>query len=271
MQRLPGGHGAPPRGRHSAPPLRSRRAPKPTRGGPDPRRLRLAGLTAAVAVALGLPLAASAGPLGDVHTSERALTPEGTLTSELDRVVGRAGEVAGLGGGAAGRAGEAGAGAEESSGRVDPKAGGAGEAGEETAEGFDTADGSDTADDAARSRPPLGLGLATAARCGPELTSPDGIEAQTCVLTQGEQTWARTYYRNATGRELSSVLSMMAPGGHTVRMHCAVGAHDEPGACETPRERTRGVMGAYTAVVEFAAPDGSGPLLLRSGSNSGRW
>ena len=42
-------------------------------------------------------------------------------------------------------------------------------------------------------------GLATAARCGPELTSPDGIEAQTCVLTQGEDTWARTYYRNATG------------------------------------------------------------------------
>src|SRR4051794_9090080 len=38
----------------------------------------------------------------------------------------------------------------------------------------------------------LGLGLATAARCGPELTSPDGIEAQTCVLNQGEDTWART-------------------------------------------------------------------------------
>lgn len=45
----------------------------------------------------------------------------------------------------------------------------------------------------------LGLGLATAARCGPELSSPDGIEAQTCVLTQGEDTWARTYYRNTTG------------------------------------------------------------------------
>ena len=49
----------------------------------------------------------------------------------------------------------------------------------------------------------LGLGLATAARCGPELTSPDGIEAQTCVLTQGRDTWARTYYRNATGDELA--------------------------------------------------------------------
>jgi hypothetical protein len=258
MQRLPGGHGAPPRGRHSAPPPRSRRAPKPARGGPDPRRLRLAGLTAAVAVALGLPLAASAGPLGDVHTSERASTSERTLPSELDRVAGRAGAAAGLGSGDAGG----------SSGRVDPKAGGAGGAGEADGE---PADGADAADDAARSsRPLLGLGLATAARCGPELTSPDGIEAQTCVLTQGERTWARTYYRNATGRELSSVLSMMAPGGHTVRMHCAVSAHDEPGACETPRERTRGAMGAYMAVAEFAAPDGGGPLLLRSGSNSRR-
>ncbi|WP_409000631.1 hypothetical protein [Streptomyces europaeiscabiei] len=264
MQRLPGGHGAPSRGRHSAPPPRSRRAPKSERGGPDPRRLRLAGLTAAVAVALGLPLAASAGPLADVRTSERALTSERVLASDLDR----AGEVAGLGSGADGRADGAGEVAEKSSGHVDPKAGGSDG---RTAGGDAGSGGADAADDAARSsRPPLGLGLATAARCGPELTSPDGIEAQTCVLTQGEQTWARTYYRNATGRELSSVLSMMAPGERTVRMQCAVGAHDEPGVCETPRGRTRGAMGAYTAVAEFAAPDGGGPLLLRSGSNSGR-
>ena len=249
MQRLTGGRGAPPRGRHSAPPPRSRRrAPESARGGPDPRRLRLAGLTAAVAVALGLPLAASAGPLGDVPTSERPLTSERAPASASDRAGDGFGETA-----------------EKSSGHVDPKAGGSGG----SDEGAASAAG--TADDAARSsRPLLGIGLATATRCGPEVTSPDGIEAQTCVLTQGEQTWARTYYRNATGRELSSVLSMMAPGGHTVRMHCAVGAHDEPGACETPRERTRGVMGAYTAVAEFAAPDGAGPLLLRSGSNSGR-
>ncbi|MFC7259025.1 hypothetical protein [Streptomyces lutosisoli] len=117
----------------------------------------------------------------------------------------------------------------------------------------------------------LGLGLATAARCGPELSSPDGVEAQTCVLTQGEDTWARTYYRNATGDELSSVLSLMGPGGRTVQMNCAVGAEDDPGACETPRERTTGDVGAYTAVAEFAKGAGSrGPLLLRSGSNSGQ-
>jgi hypothetical protein len=114
----------------------------------------------------------------------------------------------------------------------------------------------------------LGLGLATAAHCGPELTSPDGVEAQTCVLTQGEETWARTYYRNATGRALEAVLSFMGPKGRTVQMRCAVGADDEPAACETPRERSQGRPAAYTAVAEFAKAGGDGPLLLRSGSNS---
>ncbi|MDT9701683.1 hypothetical protein [Streptomyces sp. P17] len=126
------------------------------------------------------------------------------------------------------------------------------------------------ADEKAPSPSPLrlGLGLATAARCGPELTSPDGIEAQTCVLTQGEETWARTYYRNTTGRALGSVLSAMGPGGRTVQMRCAVSAEDEPGSCETPHERTQGELAGYTAVAEFAARAGEGPLLLRSGSNS---
>jgi hypothetical protein len=113
----------------------------------------------------------------------------------------------------------------------------------------------------------LGLGIATAARCGPELASPDGIEAQTCVLTQGRDTWARTYYRNATGDDLRSVLTLMGPADRTVRVHCAVGADDEPGVCETPRERTTGDVRAYTAVVEFAE-GADGPLLLRAGSNS---
>jgi len=128
----------------------------------------------------------------------------------------------------------------------------------------------DKAPSAAPSRSPLllGLGLATAARCGPEVASADGIEAQTCVLTQGEETWARTYYRNVTGGALDSVLSLMGPDDRTVQMHCAVGAGDEPGTCETPRERSRGGPDAYTAVAEFAGEAGSGPLLLRSGSNS---
>ncbi|MFG2789084.1 hypothetical protein [Streptomyces sp. NPDC048419] len=114
----------------------------------------------------------------------------------------------------------------------------------------------------------LGLGLATAVRCGPELTSPDGIEAQTCVLTQGDETWARTYYRNVTGGALDSVLSLMGPRGRTVQMKCVVGADDEPGMCETPRQHGRGEPSAYTAVAEFAGQAANGPLLLRSGSNS---
>ncbi|MFF5086474.1 hypothetical protein [Streptomyces niveus] len=106
-------------------------------------------------------------------------------------------------------------------------------------------------------------------RCGPALTSRDGIEAQTCVLTENGDTWGRTYYRNASGEELRSVLSLMGPGGRTVQSHCAVRDGGEPGSCETPRERSAGKPARYWAVAEFAgSADGSGPLLLRSGSNS---
>ncbi|MER7894883.1 hypothetical protein ABTX62_01685 [Streptomyces sp. NPDC096046] len=116
--------------------------------------------------------------------------------------------------------------------------------------------------------PVLGQSLSTAVRCGPELSSPDGIEAQTCVVTRGADTWARTYYRNATGEALDAVLSLMGPDDRSVRIRCAVGAGDEPGTCETPREPVRGSPAAYTAVAEFAERGGWGPLLLRSGSNS---
>ncbi|MFI9580858.1 hypothetical protein ACIHCQ_03205 [Streptomyces sp. NPDC052236] len=109
----------------------------------------------------------------------------------------------------------------------------------------------------------------TAAQCGPELASPDGVEAQTCVLTEGSDTWARTYYRNATGEELSSALTLMGPAGRTLQTNCVVAAGDEPGACETPRESSLGPVAEYSAVAEFATADemGEGPLLLRSGSN----
>ncbi|MEU6943924.1 hypothetical protein ABZ957_01560 [Streptomyces sp. NPDC046316] len=108
-----------------------------------------------------------------------------------------------------------------------------------------------------------------ASHCGPDLTSPDGIEAQTCVLTEGPDTWARTYYRNAGGQQLDSVLTLMGPAGRTVQVRCSVPARDEPGACETPRERSRGAASAYSAVAEFAGSGegGSTPLLLRAGSN----
>ncbi|MCP3818038.1 hypothetical protein NLX86_07880 [Streptomyces sp. A3M-1-3] len=108
----------------------------------------------------------------------------------------------------------------------------------------------------------------TSAQCGPELSSPTGVEAQTCVLTAPENnTWARTYYRNATGMELRAILTLMGPDGRTVQINCAVRAEGEPDTCETPREPVKGRPDVYTAVAEFAAPNAGDPLLLRSGSN----
>ncbi|MEV4784672.1 hypothetical protein AB0K53_04310 [Streptomyces tuirus] len=211
----------------------------------DSRKTRLLALVGVVAAcAIALPLAAasagsvgSAGPKGAVG-SKGAVGAKGTVGS-----VGAAGSV-----GADARA--SGSGALRPSPRADDKAPGAPEP------------------SAVAALPGLGQGLSTAVRCGPELTSPDGIEAQTCVVTQGAQTWARTYYRNATGQTLDAVLSLMGPDDRNVRMTCAVGAEDEPGTCETPREPARGNPAAYTAVAEFAERGGLGPLLLRSGSNS---
>ncbi|WP_037835292.1 hypothetical protein [Streptomyces sp. NRRL S-244] len=108
----------------------------------------------------------------------------------------------------------------------------------------------------------------TDSRCGPELSSPQGLEAQTCVLAGDGRTWGRSYYRNTSGRALDAVLTVMGPAGRTVQIRCAVGAGDEPGLCETPREDSAGAPDAYSAVAEFAVPDDEGQLLLRSGSNS---
>ncbi|MFG3304822.1 hypothetical protein [Streptomyces wuyuanensis] len=110
----------------------------------------------------------------------------------------------------------------------------------------------------------------TSEHCGPAVASPLGVEAQSCVLTDGSDTWARTYFRNATGRGLMSVLTLMGPGGRTVRTHCEAEPGDEPAVCETPREKGRGEAGDYSAIAEFArsAEVGDGPLLLRAGSNS---
>ncbi|MFH8285167.1 hypothetical protein [Streptomyces antibioticus] len=200
--------------------------------------LRLVALGGVVACVLALPLAmASAGSKGAVGDEGRAVAG----AADAGEAEGAA-DGAGVGG---------------TDGRTDPKAPRVGRS-------------PSAPDSPSPSASPLllGLGLATAARCGPELTSPDGVEAQTCVLTQGADTWARTYYRNATGRALNALLSLMGPEGRTVQTRCAVGAEDEPDACETPRERTRGALDGYSAVTEFAGAVGEGPLLLRSGSNS---
>lgn len=149
--------------------------------------LRLLALAGVVAVTVGLPLAvASAGSVGDAGPADV-------------RASGRSQDT--------GRSQDSGHSQHSEDAALSDGAG-------HPADSADSEDGNDKgpAADPARSPLLLGLGLATAARCGPELSSPDGIEAQTCVLTQGEETWARTYYRNATGDELSSVLSLMEPG-----------------------------------------------------------
>ncbi|RZU29946.1 hypothetical protein EV284_4898 [Streptomyces sp. BK022] len=114
---------------------------------------------------------------------------------------------------------------------------------------------------------PAAPGRTALTRCGPELASPEGLEAQTCVLTLGGDTWARVYYRNTTGDALDAGLSLLGPDGRAVRTTCDTGADDAPATCETPRERTRGAGAAYTAVSEFAR-GAEEPLLLRSASNS---
>ncbi|MEV8473762.1 hypothetical protein [Streptomyces sp. NPDC051173] len=112
-------------------------------------------------------------------------------------------------------------------------------------------------------------GVQDSTRCGPELAAPEGVEAQTCVLRQGTDTWARTYYRNATGGPLTAVLALMDPTGRTVEVQCQMGPSDDPDGCETPHGRTvrdPRQRDAYSAVAEIAGADGR--MLLRSGSNS---
>ncbi|MEV7433334.1 hypothetical protein [Streptomyces griseoviridis] len=227
--------------------------------------LRLLGLAGTVVCALALPLAvASAGPVGDRdHAAARPPSGSAGATGPM-RSSGLVGP----------QDPTDASGPPAPSGYSGPSGslGSPGSVGSPGSFGEAPPAGQDAKARAARpSRTPLllGLGLATAARCGPELTSPEGIEAQTCVLTQGGDTWARTYYRNATGDAVDAVLTLMGPEDRTVRTSCAVGAGDDPRTCETPRESSRGGFDGYTAVTEFAARAGRGPLLLRSGSNSG--
>lgn len=232
--------------------------------------LRLITLTGVVALGVLLPFAgafadpsASGGPSRSADSG--TASPHGASDARTAEE------------GPAGQQAEGPDGAEGPSGSTDSSA--STDASRPEGSGQDTSGNQDAASagahDAESGKAPLlsGLGLSTAAQCGPELSSTDGLEAQTCVLTQGRDTWGRTYYRNATGEELRAVLTLLQPNGRTVQMHCAVGAGDEPGVCETPREPTEGKAAAYTAVAEFAAAEGAEagggqPLLLRSGSNS---
>ncbi|WP_242705865.1 hypothetical protein [Streptomyces sp. KO7888] len=208
----------------------------PRRRGPDRRRLRLYGLAGVVVCAVVLPFAvASAGPSGDGGEGVPVTVP--LLARGGDGKVPASGAEPGTWPGTGAGAGFGGA------DRVAPET------------------------EPARSALPPGPALA--ARCGPELTSPAGVEAQTCVLARGAETWARTYYRNVTGGPLESVLSLMGPDGRSVATRCAVSAEDAPGTCETPPDTgstARGGLAGYTAIAEFARRAGYGPLLLRAGS-----
>ncbi|MFE5738976.1 hypothetical protein [Streptomyces celluloflavus] len=121
--------------------------------------------------------------------------------------------------------------------------------------------------------PPLRADGRRTVRCGPELASPQRIEAQTCVLAEGGRTWAGTYYRNPTGDPLRAVLTLLRPDRSSVQVHCELAAADGPGVCETPAAATVGSAGArqdrwpYDAVAEFSDAAGE-RLLLRAGSNS---
>lgn len=215
----------------------------------SPAKLRVIGLGAAVAVAVLLPIVAVAGPTGLTGLTSDAVRPAGSG----DAKSGDGGLLPGLGLGLGSRTAEpAGAG-------PDPAPAAA-----------PAAPAAPSATSAPSTPSDVPAAPERITKCGPELASPDGIEAQTCVLAEGPDTWARTYYRNATGQELDAFLTLMAPGGRTVHVRCPVAAQDEPGTCETPRERGQGKTTAYTAVAEFAGTGegGSTPLLLRSGSNT---
>ncbi|MEU9701342.1 hypothetical protein [Streptomyces sp. NPDC047981] len=250
--------------------------------------LRMIGLGAVVACATLLPLVALAGPAsGPGRDGDSKPRADGGAGGRAD-----GGLLPGLGVGGSGAGAERGrqagsdSGADSGTARgSDPGAAGPGAdrgaapgsaSGAEAGAEAGVRDGSGGARDSAPPSALLGAPGASSpvparsAHCGPELTSPDGIEAQTCVLTEGPDTWGRTYYRNAGGQRLDAVLTLMGPAGRTVQVRCAVVARDEPGVCETPRERARGAVSAYSAVAEFAgAGEGSStPLLLRAGSNT---
>ncbi|MFE3825219.1 hypothetical protein [Streptomyces sp. NPDC059092] len=218
--------------------------------------LRMIGLSAAVVCAALVPLVASAGSLGPSLGSLGSLGSSGPGAASGTATVPV--RVPGPG---------------STDGRSRTDATGAA-ASTDAEAATDAAARTDAAGAAART----GVAGRTVELCGPEVVSSEGVEAQTCVLSDGPagggDTWGRTYYRNATGGELLAVLSLMGPRGRTVQTHCAVAADGEPATCETPREPSRGKRSGYLAMAEFAASGAGGsevaegPLLLRSGSNS---
>ncbi|MFJ4871084.1 hypothetical protein [Streptomyces sp. NPDC088757] len=227
----------------------------------SPVNLRVVALGAAVTAAVLLPLVATAGPAGP-EGPVAPVAPEGSARAVGDAV--RPADARSEGDGKPG--GDGGTG-DDGEARGPWKGLGAGS---RTAESTAPATPADPPAPSVPPAPDAPVASERITRCGPELASPGGVEAQTCVLNEGADVWARTYYRNTTGQELDAFLTLMTPGGRTVHVRCAVPAQDEPGTCEAPRERGAGPVAAYAAVAEFAGAGegGSTPLLLRAGSNT---
>jgi len=105
--------------------------------------------------------------------------------------------------------------------------------------------------------------------CGKAIDGPGGVRAQTCVERDGSEVWGRVYYRNPTPEPLLLVMSVLQPGGNTLRVSCAIDAKAGEGRCESPRVRApKGVEG-WSAVAELATKDGT-TKLLRSGTSTNR-
>ncbi|MFE5791704.1 hypothetical protein ACFQ8C_03915 [Streptomyces sp. NPDC056503] len=222
----------------------------------SPAQLRMAGLGTAVAIAVLVPLAAKAGQPDEAPPRPTSRAAAGDAKP---------------GGGPSGT--DTGEGAEAGEGTGEGPGGVAGELLGDLGLGPEARTAGSARPVAPVQAPPRERAAAAperVSRCGPELASPEGVEAQTCVLSEGPDVWARTYYRNATGHEIDAILTLMAPGGRTVQVRCAVPALDEPDTCETPREPGTGAVRAHTAVAEFAGKGegGDAPLLLRAGSNT---
>ncbi|MGC0415453.1 hypothetical protein [Embleya sp. AB8] len=101
--------------------------------------------------------------------------------------------------------------------------------------------------------------------CGKAIDGPGGVRAQTCVERDGSEVWGRVYYKNPTPDPLLLVMSVLQPGGSTLRVTCTVDAKDTQGRCDSPRVRAPKGLDGWSAVAELAAKDGLNKL-LRAGS-----
>ncbi|NJQ05488.1 hypothetical protein [Streptomyces lonarensis] len=134
----------------------------------------------------------------------------------------------------------------------------------------DGPDGADGADGADGPEHPGGASRAADTDCGPAISAPEGVEARTCLVTEGADTWARVYYRNGSGEPLRGELTVHDPAGGTVEVRCDVPATEARGVCETPRVPTvdDSTASFYSATAELTGPGADGALLRAASPRS---